>query len=71
MSNVRMSQIGGRLTARRLAAAALSAVPQASAYRCTLPAGWTSSSDGSDGNVATLTPASESAGTVQALQVAP
>ena len=68
MSQVRMSLIGRWLATLLLAAAALPAAAQASAYRYTLPAGWTSSADG---GVETLTPASEAAGTVQTLLLAP
>lgn len=66
-----MSFNGRRVVALLLAAAAAVALPaaaQPSAYRFTLPAGWTSSADG---GVETLTPASEAAGTVQALLLAP
>lgn len=63
------------LRARRWATAGLVAVAvsipawsQQSAYRYTLPAGWTRSIDG---GVETLTPAAEPAGTVQALLLAP
>ena len=66
-----MSFNGRRVVALLLAAAATVALPaaaQPSAYRFTLPAGWTSSADG---GVETLTPASEVAGTVQALLLAP
>ena len=68
MNKVRMSLIGGCLTAVLLASAALSAAAQANAYRYTLPAGWSGSTDG---GVETLTPAGEAAGSVQALLLAP
>ena len=68
MSKVRTSLIEGCLTALLLLAAALPAAAQASAYRYTLPPGWTNSSDG---GVDTLTPTSEAAGTVQTLLLAP
>ena len=50
------------------AAIAQPAAAQASPYRYTLPAGWSSSADG---GIETLTPASEAAGTVQVLLLAP
>ena len=80
MKSVRMSVSGHRVVAPNLllrpllcllllaAAIALPAAAQPSPYRFTLPAGWTSSADG---GVETLTPASEAAGTVQVLLLAP
>ena len=80
MRNARMSVSGRRVEAPNLllrpllcllllaAAIALPAAAQPSPYRFTLPAGWTSSADG---GVETLTPASEAAGTVQVLLLAP
>lgn len=67
MSQAWRSFICGCLTAGLLGAA-LSAAAQGAPYRYTLPTGWSRSAEG---GVETLVPASEAAGTVQALLLAP